>query len=74
MCFECASQGCNSMGYYIRPKNYGIKYLITRSKELYCAYPYLIELTIGVLEKRTVGEIIFSYGDSPNNSTIKLTE
>jgi hypothetical protein len=53
------------MGYNASEKNIGVKYLITRPKEPYCAYPYLLELTLGILEKKTIGSIIISYGDNP---------
>ena len=53
------------MGYYASEKNIGVKYLITRPKEPFCTYPYLLELTIGILEKKTVGSIIISNSDNP---------
>ena len=51
------------MGYKTYSTGLGKKYLITRSREPYCIYPYLLELTIGNLEKRTVGEISLLYGN-----------
>ena len=61
------------MGYNANQKNIGVKYLITRPREPFCAYPYLLEVTLSMLEKKTVGSITISYGDNPIN-TITLTK
>ncbi len=62
------------MGYYTSPKSRGIKYLMTRAAVPFCAYPYIAEITVSVLEKKTAGEILFWFEADSKNATAPMSK
>ena len=70
----CGNDECAEMGYYVSRQSTGVKYLMTLSKEPYCARPIFLQVYISSTAPKTAGEIIITVKSSDYNETAPLSK